>query len=63
MWDGVERFFYYDHWLKYIIDHFLVPWGYVLNGAVKWQGYYRGDRGTLRVRQNQVERNTQWPND
>lgn len=62
-WDGGEKFYCYVEWLEYLIDQCLKPWGYVLNGAVLWQGEggatWQGqeipDRGTLYVRDNQVE--------
>ena len=58
VWDQGEKFYYYDKWLKYIIKHFLAPWGYVLNGEVTWHGEERGDRGTLHVFENEVEVDT-----
>lgn len=53
-WDGGEKFYYYVGWLEYIVKHFLGPWGYVLNGEVKWKGEERGDRGTIVVVNNVV---------
>jgi hypothetical protein len=53
-WDGGEKFYYYVEWLKYIIEHFLKPWGYVLNGEVKWQGERRDDIGLIIVKDNVV---------
>lgn len=53
-WDGGEKFYEYTAWLKYIIDHFLEPKGYVLNGKVKWQGEEMDDRGELTVVDNVV---------
>ena len=63
VWDGEEKFYCYVEWLQYLIDTFLKPWGYVLNGAVRWQGDgYEGapgktieDEGILFVRENIVE--------
>jgi hypothetical protein len=54
-WDGGEKFYHYVEWLSYIIEHFMKPWGYVLNGSVKWKGEERGDRGTIVVTDNVVE--------
>ena len=51
-WDGVEKFYDYVQWLVYLIDHFLEPWGYVLNGRVAWQGEDEEDRGTIVVVDN-----------
>ena len=48
-WDGGEKFYDYVEWLKYLIDKFLVPNGYNLNGCVQYQGEEVGDCGTLLV--------------
>jgi hypothetical protein len=53
-WDGGEKFYEYVEWLEYIIEHFLRPWGYVLNGSVKWQGESFDDRGLIVVKKNDV---------
>lgn len=52
--DGGEKFYYYEEWLAYLLEHFLGPWGYVVNGAVTWQGEESGDRGRLIVQDNAV---------
>lgn len=53
-WDGGEKFYHYSEWLQYLINHFLKPWGYVLQGRVKWQGESDDDTGTLHCEYNQV---------
>jgi hypothetical protein len=53
-WNGREKFYYDTEWLEYLIAHFLKPWGYILTGAVHWQGQDPSDRGTLYVANNQV---------
>lgn len=53
-WDGGEKFYDYTEWLAYIVEHFLRPWGYTLNGSVKWQGEDMDDRGVLIVEDNCV---------
>jgi hypothetical protein len=53
-WDGAEKFYYYVEWLQYLIDHFLRPWGYTLNGAVGWDGEAPGDQGTIFVSDNAI---------
>ena len=53
-WDGGEKFYEYEQWLEYIIDNFLKPWGYVLNGEVTWEGEESGDLGKLIVEDNVV---------
>jgi hypothetical protein len=42
-------------WLKLVIEHFLEPRGYVLNGEVTWEGEDRDDCGTIFIKDNQVE--------
>lgn len=54
VWDGGEKFYDYVKWLKYLIHHFLRPWGYTLNGQVAWHGEDHGDRGVIHVRDNEV---------
>lgn len=53
-WNGSEKFYGYVEWLEYLIEHFLKPWGYVLNGVVRWQGEDPDDRGTIVVTHNAV---------
>jgi len=54
VWDGGEKFYAYTAWIRYLIEHFLGPWGYVLNGDVQWQGEDEDDRGIIRVVDNVV---------
>jgi hypothetical protein len=53
-WDGNEKFYNYIDWIKYLIEHFLAPWGYVVNGQVEWVGEDRSDTGKIVVRDNKV---------
>lgn len=53
-WDGGEKFYNYTEWLVYIIEKFLAPNGYVLNGVVEWQGEEVGDVGEIFVEDNKV---------
>lgn len=53
-WDGMEKFYNYFPWLKYMVIHFFEPWGIVLNGKVKWQGEDPVDKGTLAIFDNKV---------
>lgn len=55
VWDGNEKFYYYVEWLEYLIEHFLGPWGYKLNGQVTWRGEDFDDSGVLYVRDNRVK--------
>ncbi len=53
-WDGGEKFYNYKEWLEYIIEHFLAPWGYILNGKVEWSGEEQGDVDVIEVEYNKV---------
>lgn len=54
VWDGGEKFYGYIEWIKYLIAHFLKPWGYTLNGEVYWEGEERDDAGIIRIEHNMV---------
>ena len=58
IWDGKEKFYEYVTWIKYLINNFLEPWGYVLNGTVEWRGESFGDTGCIVIENNQVSLNT-----
>ena len=53
-WDGGEKFYAYVPWLQYIIEHFLSPEGYVLNGEVEYRGEDFDDRGVICVENNMI---------
>jgi hypothetical protein len=42
-------------WLRLLIEHYLAPRGYVLEGEVTWEGEDRDDCGTIFIKDNQVE--------
>lgn len=54
IWDSGEKFYNYVEWIAYLIDHFLAPWGYVVNGEVDWSGESSGDIGKIVVTDNAV---------
>lgn len=54
-WNGMEKFYDYIEWIRYLIEHFLRPWGYTVNGSVCWQGEEVGDAGTIEVVDNFVK--------
>lgn len=54
-WDMVEKFYGWLEWLEYIVDHHLKPWGYHLNGEVRWRGEEPGDSGVIYVENNRIE--------
>lgn len=60
VWDGGEKFYEYIPWLKYLIGHFLNPWGYTLNGQVTWEGEEAADKGVIDVVDNIVS-STEYP--
>lgn len=53
-WDYGEKFYYYTEWIEYIISNFMKPWGYKLNGEVKWRGEEWGDEGLIKIEDNEV---------
>jgi hypothetical protein len=53
-WNEVEKFYEYIDWLKYLIENFIAPKNYVLNGVVHWQGEEDADIGTIQVYDNKV---------
>jgi hypothetical protein len=54
VWDEGEKFYEYVDWICYLIDQFLKPWGYVVNGEVTWSGEESGDLGLIEVTDNKV---------
>jgi hypothetical protein len=44
----------YHDWLAYLIEKFFVPWGYKLNGSVRWRGESFDDIGKVDVIDNTV---------
>lgn len=55
VWDEGEKFYDYVEWLEYLIDRFIAPSGYNLNGEIEFQGEDEDDFGTIRVTDNVVE--------
>jgi hypothetical protein len=53
-WDGSEKFYNYVEWIEYLIENFLKPWGYTVNGTVEWQGEERSDMGRIVIKDNEV---------
>lgn len=53
-WDGNEKFYHGEEWMKLIIDRFLKPWGIVGNGLILAQGEEIDDRWELIVKDNVV---------
>lgn len=54
VWDQGEKFYEYEEWLIYLIDNFIAPSGYKLNGEIEFQGEDEEDFGTIRVVDNEV---------
>lgn len=48
----------FDDWLEYLVETFLAPWGYVLNGRIDYHGEDLGsqDLGAIFVKDNEVRR-------
>ena len=55
VWDGNEKFYEYDKWLEYLIEHFLRLWGYTVNGEVYWRGEECIDVGVIVVKNNSIK--------
>ena len=56
-WDGGEKFYNAEKWLRYIIENYLKPWGYVVNGTVEFkygEPEYNSNTGALHVSNNKV---------
>ena len=53
VWDGCEKFYNYKKWLLYLIENFILPSGYKLNGEVSWYDDY-GDTGVIFVENNKI---------
>ena len=53
-WNYTEKFYNYIEWLEYLIERFLKPWGYTLNGEVNWYGEDRDDLGRIIVENNLI---------
>ena len=54
-WDGGEKFYSYVEWLKYLIENFLKPNGYTVNGNVYFRGEDFDDVGEITVENNEVK--------
>ena len=54
VWDEGEKFYNYVEWIKYLLNNFLKPWGYTLNGEVDWSGEENGDLGKIKIVNNEV---------
>ena len=53
-WNGGEKFYDYAKWMRYIIDHFLKPWGVTANGCIKLEGEDGDDMGKITVVNNTI---------
>ena len=57
-WDGGEKFYEAKKWIEFIIENYLKPWGYVLNGQIEYRygaKEYPSEFGYLIVKDNIVE--------
>ena len=48
-WDGNEKFYDYEKWLRWVANQWFAPRGYTLSGSLRWKGEEGDDRGTLTV--------------
>lgn len=54
LWDDGEKFYAYIDWIEYLVEHFIKPWGYKLNGVVYWTGEDNEDHGMIEIVDNLV---------
>lgn len=59
-WDGGEKFYNYEEWLAFLMERYLGPWGYVLNGFIDYQGEDGDDFGRIIVANNELRNVFQW---
>jgi hypothetical protein len=59
-WDGNEKFYNYLEWLSFLMERYLKPWGYTLEGTVDWQGEDDDDFGRIIVSKNEITSVFQW---
>ena len=55
VWDGGEKFYGWLEWLECLVEERLKPWGYILNGEVRWRGEDLKDAGVIYVKNNEIE--------
>ena len=54
-WDGVEKFYGYIGWIRYINNHFLLPKKVKMNGTVVFQGENPKDGGKIIATNGKIE--------
>lgn len=55
-WDGGEKFYASEEWMRYLITEIFAPADHVLNGTITAQGEEPGDVWQLVVEDNEVRR-------
>ena len=53
-WNNESKFYGYTDWLIYYVKNFFIPWGYVLNGEMKYEGEDDEDKGVLIFKDNSL---------
>ena len=54
-WNGGEKFYGYKHWLYYYIKKFFIPWGYKVNGRIRYKGEDSSDKGYITIKNNFIK--------
>ncbi len=54
VWNGAEKFYSYIDWLYYLIENYIRPSGYNLNGEIYWQGEGFDDEGVIVCKNNDI---------
>ena len=52
--DYMQKTYGYVAWIRYLIHHFLNPWGYTVSGAISWLGEDEDDYGAFAIYDNAV---------
>jgi hypothetical protein len=53
-WDEGEKFYFFVGWVRYLIEHFLEPWGYIVAGYVTWTNDEDDQTGAIRLEDNRI---------
>lgn len=54
IYNNVEKFYKYKDWIYYLLENFLIPWGYIVNGTISYSGEYPGDSGDIIITDNTI---------
>jgi hypothetical protein len=55
VWDEGMQFYHYTRWMRYLINHFFIPWGITVNGDMEFIGQNKDDRGNITIVNNEID--------